>query len=152
CDELLSLGCRDVDLTELEVNVRRGKGSKQRRLGLPRDARDAIAVWLIERDRLELERRGPLFCTITRGLLGHPVQAPYFREALKRIGEKADLDKRVHPHGLRHTFANNARRAGWDMLTIMVALGHSDIRTTYRYVNHLRPTEVLDAMRGDGLT
>jgi integrase len=148
CDELLALGCRDVDLERQEVNVRRGKGAKQRRLGLPRDARDAIDVWLTDRDWLGLERRGPLFCTITRGLLGQPVQAPYFREALKRLGVKAGVDKRVHPHGFRHTFADNARRAGWDIVTIQHALGHTDLRTTYRYVNHLSPSDVLDAMRG----
>jgi integrase len=148
CDELVSLGCRDVDLADLAVNVRRGKGSKQRRLGLAPDARDAIERWLVGRDRLEPGRRGPLFCTITKGLIGQPVQAPYFREALKRIGEKAGVQKRVHPHGFRHTFANNARRDGWDMVTIQFALGHADMRQTYRYVNHLHPGDVLDAMRG----
>ena len=42
---------------------------------------------------------------------------------------------KVTPHMLRHYFANERRKSGWDLLLISKALGHKNISTTEKYLN-----------------
>lgn len=56
------------------------------------------------------------------------------------------MDKRVHPHGLRHTYAEELCRAGADVVTISKLLGHSSIAVTARYLDHLSNGEAISAL------
>lgn len=146
--EVLALEPRDIDVAMGTVTVRHGKGNQRRVLGL--DAKTVVVLerWLAIRATIDVPRRsGPLFCTITRGQMGRPVRSAYFREALKSIARRAQIEKRVHPHGLRHTFAVNLLLEHVDVITIMKALGHNDLATTHRYLNHLYPEGLVIAMR-----
>jgi site-specific recombinase XerD len=52
----------------------------------------------------------------------------------KRLaGEPSGLDKRLHPHSLRHTTAVYLLKAGVDFATISQWLGHATLNTTMRY-------------------
>lgn len=66
---------------------------------------------------------------------------------LPRLAKKAGIEKRVHPHGFRHSGAVRLLRSGADVAVISKALGHSNIATTDRYINHLHPQMVVDAMK-----
>jgi len=70
----------------------------------------------------------------------------YVRVMLKRLTAKAGIDKRVHAYGLRHTAAQ-LRAEGVDIAIISRQLGHTSITTTARYLDHLAPTAVIEAMR-----
>jgi len=74
----------------------------------------------------------------------------YVRVMLKRLGARAGIDKRVHAHGLRHTHAAQLRAEGVDIAIISRQLGHSSIATTARYLDHIAPTAVIEAMRRRG--
>jgi site-specific recombinase XerD len=39
----------------------------------------------------------------TRVLRGGPMNSSYVRQLLPRLAKRAGIEKRVHPHGLRHT-------------------------------------------------
>jgi integrase len=66
---------------------------------------------------------------------------------LKRLADKAGIEKRVHPHGLRHTHACELRQEGVDIGIISKQLGHSSTATTARYLDHIAPQAVIDIMR-----
>jgi hypothetical protein len=85
----------------------------------------------------------PLFCTLE----GKPLLPTYCRSLFARLGKKASLEKRVHPHGLRHTGAAEMRAEGADIGIISRQLGHSSIATTSRYLDHIAPEQVVQAMR-----
>jgi site-specific recombinase XerD len=49
--------------------------------------------------------------------------------------------------GLRHSFASNLADEKVDIRIIQRALGHSSLGTTQRYVDHLCPRDIIDALR-----
>ena len=149
--EALALCPKDIDLERGIVRVLRGKNGYARTVGIDPAACEVVARWVEARARMSRGVGGdwsrlPLLCT-TRG---GAVSASYVRVLLKRLGTKAGIAKRVHAHGLRHTMAAELRAEGVDIAVISRQLGHRSITTTARYLDHLMPTAVIDAMSERG--
>jgi integrase/recombinase XerD len=156
--EALALAPKDVDLVNGIVRVLHGKGDRYRAVGLDPGAAAVVAAWLAERGRgqrvwgrVAARTNGatdplaaaPLLCTV----YGTPVTTGYVRRLMKRLGRQAGIAKRVHAHGLRHTHAAQLRSEGVDVGIISRQLGHRSLLTTIRYLDHVQPTAVVDAMR-----
>ncbi len=137
--EALALEPRDVD--DGVLRVRRGKGSKCRVVALDPEAVAVLTAWLERKSLLGVE--GPIFST----LKGTPLLSSYVRNLLPRLAKKAEIGKRVHAHGLRHTFAAELADEKTDIRIIKAALGHASLEVTDRYISHLRPRAVIDALR-----
>jgi integrase len=88
-----------------------------------------------------------VFCTVTKGNIGQPLGAAYWRETIKRLGKRAGIEKRVHSHGLRHTHAVELMRESTPSIVIRRQLGHSSLAVTERYLDHLEPGEVVQTMQ-----
>jgi integrase len=143
--EALALRPKDVDLERGRVSVLHGKGDRWRVIGLDAGARAIVERWAAQRRELGLTGREPLFCVISRPTLGQPLASSYVRELLHKLAIKAGIDKRVHPHGLRHSYASYlADRSDVPLRTIQTMLGHSSLATTERYLHHLNPTAELE--------
>jgi integrase/recombinase XerD len=129
----------------------RGKGGKERLVPMSRPAREAVADWLVERDRdlaaakVDGKPPGP---TAERALFpgngaeGH-LTRQYFHAVLKDITIRAGIDPDlVTPHTLRHAFATHLLAGGADLRVIQSLLGHADVATTEIYTHvmddHLR--------------
>ena len=78
---------------------------------------------------------------------GGPLYDSYVRHLMKRLGRRAGIDKRVHPHGLRHTHAAELIREGVRINVVSKQLGHSSSSVTARYIDHIAPAEVIETMR-----
>lgn len=96
--------------------MRFGKGLKPRTTVLSDlDALPLVERWLEECGKLQAVGEGaPLFCT----LKGTPTDPSYARHLLPRLAKPAGLERRVHPHGLRHTHAADLALAGVPVLAI----------------------------------
>lgn len=140
CQEALDLLPRDIDLDAATMRVRHGKGDKARVVGLPADCAAGLALWLGVR---EATGGQPVFCKLDGG----PIDPSYVRHLFKRLAVKAGVEKRVHPHGLRHTFAHELEREGQPLTVIRDALGHSSLSVTDRYLRPISGKAVTDAMR-----
>lgn len=68
---------------------------------------------------------------------------------LKAIAERAEVSGRLTFHVARHSFADLARRQGWDVYSISKALAHSGLAVTERYLAGF-DRELVDA-KMDGL-
>lgn len=145
--EALALRIADVDAAAGTITVLHGKGNRRRVVGIDPQAVAMIERWLARRRELGIGSSRPLFCTITQPGRGGPLKDSYVREALKKLGRKAGIDKRVHPHGLRHTHASELAREGVPVHIIRRQLGHSSLATTVRYIDHLTPMDVIAAMQ-----
>jgi site-specific recombinase XerD len=70
----------------------------------------------------------------------------YVRLMMQRLAAGAGIEKRVHPHGLRHTFAVELDAAGTSLSVISKLLGHSSVPTTARYLDHLTNGQAIAAL------
>jgi integrase len=147
CAEALDLELRDINRDAGTLAVREGKGKRRRVVGFDPPAFAILEQWLAARTALGVPRGSKVFCTITKPEVGLPMKASYWREAIKRIGVKAGIEKRVHSHGLRHTHAVELMREKVSILHISRQLGHSSLAITQRYVDHLEPGEVVELMQ-----
>ena len=110
-----------------------GKGNKERRVFFSEEARDAISVYLATRNkRIKAERpTDKLFIS----LKGEPISVPGVRWIISKYAERSGLDKAIHPHSLRHSFATHLVNSGCDVRVVQELLGHASISTTQRYTH-----------------
>lgn len=144
--EALALEVKDVDLARGTIQVLHGKGDRRRVVGIDAQTGALVQLWLDRRRKLGI-RGAPLFCVFSQGSKGRELSSAYVREAFKEAAQRAEIEKRVHPHGLRHTFASELAREGVPLHIIRKLLGHGDLATTARYVDHLAPWEAIDVIR-----
>jgi site-specific recombinase XerC len=98
--EVLALKVSDIDPARGTIRVLHGKGNRARTIGLDPGAMAVVQRWADTRRAAGI-RGGTLFCT----LAGGRVSDKYVRALLGRLAARAGVDKRVHPHGFRHTHA-----------------------------------------------
>ena len=72
----------------------------------------------------------------------HHVHQNGLPAAIKKATTRAQIDKKVSAHTLRHSYATHLLLGGADLRSIQEALGHSSIKTTEIYLH------IVDAMRG----
>lgn len=151
-NEALSAPLGDLDLVAGTLYVRYPKRDKKgrarpRRVGVDAETGALLERWLARRRVLGIDHRAPLFYQVQHPYRGEPLAAGGFRDALKVAGEKAGIPKRMHPHGLRHTFAFTWLQEGRPLDHLQVLLGHRRLATTAHYAQHLNPAEALEAHR-----
>ena len=86
-----------------------------------------------------IQERGqgtPLFSTGG----GTPLSPRSIQRLLRALGERAGLERRVHPHLLRHTFATQALQGGMQLPVLPPLLGHADPAPTMLYAAILPET------------
>lgn len=126
--ELTGLAVGDVDMRDATVRVT-GKGNKTRVVPVGRFALDAIQAWLAPRAVLVDAGETALFVSQHKRRLGP--RAVQLR--LKHWAAKQGLDRSLHPHMLRHSFASHVLQSSGDLRAVQEMLGHANISTTQVY-------------------
>lgn len=144
--ELIALDWRDLELDSdrPSVLVRRGKGGKPRRQPLP----PALAA---ELGGLRSERRPRADTAVFCGLEGKRLHPGMLGLIVRRAAERAELEKKVTAHTLRHTAATWLRQQGGDARLVAAYLGHADLSTVSRYA-HVAADELHSAADVIGAT
>ena len=78
---------------------------------------------------------------------GRAVSTGYVRQLVKRLTDRAGLEKMVSPHTLRHTFATRFLRATGNLELTRKALRHARIQTTAEIYSHLVQEDVDQGIR-----
>ena len=141
--EALDLRVKDVDMYAGSIAVLRGKGNRRRTVGVDAGALAVIKKWIDRRRELGLPQDAPFLCS----LRGRPLSSSYMRELLPRLAHQVGIQKRVHPHGLRHTHAYELMMENVPMPIIQRQLGHASLATTDTYLSHIAPRDVINAMK-----
>jgi integrase/recombinase XerD len=124
--EIINLKIKDIDSGRMQVFIERAKGKKDRYLNLPESILIQLRAYYIK-----YNPKIYLFEGQFGGAYSIRSAQQVFSDALK----KAKINKTVGIHGLRHSFATHLMENGTDVMFIQKLLGHSDIKTTLRYVH-----------------
>jgi integrase/recombinase XerD len=147
--ELAHLKVADIDSKRMVIRIQGGKGRKDRDV--------MLSVKLLEELRAHCHRlrRRPitwLFPGNHHHSGDQPIDTKTVWYACKEAAKRAGIQKDVHPHTLRHSFATHLLEAGADLRTIQILLGHRDLEETTIYLHlsqrHLNATaSPLDSLK-----
>jgi site-specific recombinase XerD len=132
-DELVHLKVGDIDSARMLIHIRQGKGRKDRDV--------VLSPRLLDELRDYCRRANPKPRTFLfpgrgrRQSLDVPLQGKSIFDAVQQAARRAGIKKHVHPHTLRHSFATHLLESGADLHTIQLLLGHTDLKTTSRYLH-----------------
>lgn len=147
--ELTRLKVTDIDSERMVIHVLGGKGRKDRDVMLSPKLLEALREYwrsLRHKPRTWLFPGGKWHNHTDR-----PITDKVVWYACEQAARRAGLDKPVHPHTLRHSFATHLLEAGVDLRTIQLLMGHGDLKATTVYLHlshrHLQATaSPLDAL------
>jgi integrase len=133
CMEVRSVRLRDLDFDRKQLRVVQGKGRKDRYVPL--------SAHLIRGLKKYISAEKPkdyLFNGQPNGAAGGDFDSRYSQKgvqwAVKQACKRAGIQKDVHVHTLRHTFATHLLEDGMDIMTLKTLLGHENIETTIEYL------------------
>lgn len=131
--ELINLTLDRVDLN-MKYIIAFGKGSKERIVPLGSVAAEFLQQYLEKvRPKLTHEDRNTNIVFLAFG--GHELTRQRFWQIIRTYGRKANINKALTPHILRHSFATHLLDNGADLRSVQELLGHSDISTTQIYTH-----------------
>lgn len=125
-DELRKLNIENIDWETSSVIVN-GKGNKDRRVFLSEKAKYYLKQYLDTRDddcpALIASDRAPIRRLTNAGI----------QYQVKKIKEASGIEKPLHPHIMRHTFAQLSLDNGMELADLQALMGHESAETTIRY-------------------
>lgn len=123
--ECINLKYSDLDLNDGIGWVRMGKGSKDRIFIVSELFKNDLLAYV---ENTGSDGKGYIFTVNGRKMSPRAVQ-----HAIKVSAERAGIEKDVHVHTLRHSFATHLLENGVDIRKIQKLLGHSNLQTTQIY-------------------
>ena len=131
--EIINLKVRDLDFNEKIGYVRQAKGKKDRLFNIP----SFLLEELKKQSEKQKQKNQEYLFSGPKGKLSDRNIQKIVRIAAKRAG----IEKPVHTHTLRHSFATHLLEDGVDIRKIQLLLGHSDLSTTQIY-SHVSTEEL----------
>lgn len=124
--ELLNLKLEDIDSKRMVINVKNGKGGK--------DRLTILSPTVLIELRKYISQWNPRPKTyLFEGEMGEKYSATSVLRIIQKAAKVAGIKKSISPHVLRHSFATHLLESGTDLRYIQVLLGHSSTKTTEIY-------------------
>lgn len=160
-DEIVNLSWKNVDMATRIITVGdedfTTKSRNQRYIPISEEVYEALVRVKSEECRvqkiyplcppdispLKKGREGAAFVFCKEN--GKPFTGDYVSKQFKLACKDAEIDKAIHFHSLRHSFASNLVQKGVSLYVIKELLGHSSIATTEIY-SHLNMDSLREAI------
>lgn len=132
---MFSTGCRIGEIVTLDRNsinwgsqsaIVRGKGDKEREVYF----NIRCDIWLNKYLNSRNDNDSAIFVTERSP---HRMSIAQMRYIIKRISNRAGINKTIHPHQLRHSYATHLLNNGAPLEVIQSLLGHEKSETTRIY-------------------
>ena len=131
--ELINLKISDLFFDEGLIKVV-GKGNKERFVPIHNTAKKYITFY-ITKLRTQVAPKKGFEDTLFLNRRGNALTRQMIFTIIRKLAEKINLDKKISPHTLRHSFATHLIKNGADLRAIQQMLGHESITTTEVYVH-----------------
>jgi integrase/recombinase XerC len=129
--EVVGIDVPDVELDDRTVRVF-GKGSRERMVVMGKPAERAVRRYLRDgRPELSDQPEAALFLNRDGGRMS----ARAVQLIVRKYALAAGIDRAVHPHLLRHTFATHLLDGGAEIRVVQTLLGHANVNTTQIYTH-----------------
>lgn len=128
--EAVTLQVKNIDGERRLLHVQNGKGGKDRMVPLTGVLLDVLrAYWCLGRPTLWLFP--------SERLVGQPVTVTTAQRVYRHAKHRSGVKKYGGIHGLRHAYATHQLEQGLPLNELQKYLGHSELRTTERYLHWL---------------
>lgn len=141
--ELIDLKLSNIFFKENILKVT-GKGNKERFVPLGKIAMIEIKKYLNNRDKLKINSKFSDILFLNR--YGRQLTRSMIFKVINDSSKNAEIDKKISPHTLRHSYATHLLKNGADLRTIQLILGHESINTTEIYT-HLDTFHLEDVLK-----
>jgi len=129
--ELINLTFKQVNINEKIVTVI-GKGKKERSIPVRNEAISYLIKYIDEvRKFQKIVDKNYIFLNNR----GKKISRQSYFLSIKKYAKKVGIEKDIHPHTLRHSFATHLLNNGADLRVVQELLGHSNIETTQIYTH-----------------
>ena len=129
--ELRHLQVRDIDSRRMLIHIQHGKGGRDRYVPLSATLLETLRVYY----RWMRPKTWLFPGTIQNGRADKPITPKVVWDACRAAASRAQLEKRVSPHLLRHSYASHLVEAGADLRTVQLLLGHVKLEHTVIYLH-----------------
>ena len=130
--ELAQLNLEHLNLDTREIRVW-GKGAKERVVLMGKPAAEALTTYISQGRPKLLGKKRSSALLVNR--YGGRLNERRIQIILGKYARLAGIDKKVHPHLLRHTFATHLLDGGADLRVVQELLGHADLSSTQIYTH-----------------
>ncbi|MBQ2304035.1 MAG: tyrosine-type recombinase/integrase [Bacteroidales bacterium] len=143
--ELLNLKTSDIYWTHEYIKVL-GKGNKERLVPIGESALRHLRYFIdnhLSKLNIDKKCKGLIFLNH----YGRQLTRQHVFQMIKDLAKEVGINKNIHPHTLRHSFATELIRGGANLVVVKDMMGHQSILSTEIYthvdINHLRETIML---------
>ena len=131
--ELIDLKVNDLFFDDEIIRVF-GKGSKERLIPIGSSAINWVGEYL-KKGRPLLMKKSKSENNLFLNSRGSKLSRMGVWKIIDRYVKEAGIEKEVHPHTFRHSFATHLLEGGADLRAVQEMLGHADISTTQIYTH-----------------
>jgi len=126
-NELLNLKIENIDSKRMLINIKQGKGNKDRNTVLNQS--------VLEDLRKYFRTYNPKTYLFESNVSGKKYSSSSVLQIVVKAAQRAGIKERVTPHMLRHSFATHLLENGTDLRYIQLLLGHNSTKTTEIYTH-----------------
>lgn len=141
--ELLDLKISNIFFKQEVIKVI-GKGDKERWIPLNMIAFRQIKFF-IENSRSKIKPKQGFQDFIFLNQRGGKLSRIAVFQAIKEISAKSGIEKNIHPHTFRHSFATELIIGGADIMVVRELMGHSSVASTQIYT-HINTTQLRETI------
>lgn len=131
--ELVNLKVNDLNFEEKIGYIRQAKGNKDRIFNIPEN----LFKQLSKQANKQKQSNQVYLFSGPKGQLSHR----NIQKIVQKVVINTGIQKKIHPHTFRHSFATHLLENGVDIRYIQTLLGHADLSTTQIYT-HVSTEEI----------
>ena len=130
-----------INLKLYEINFREefldiiGKGNKERFVPVESSVLNELEYYIEHFRANQYIKKGEEDYVFISNKRGSKLTRQFIFKMLRESAAKAGINKTIHPHILRHSFATELIRSGANIIAVKEMMGHTSIRSTEVYIN-----------------